>query len=107
MVIKRRGVWNKTFPLGQFMLHFTTFIMFLCKSNDHKSCYLGSYLIIYSISKFMHFKNIHTTVQKYIKYHFDAKSVGKVVETVQDLRSWFLKNTVSLAGVYHKSEKCH
>ena len=29
MVIKRRCVWNKTFPFGQFMLHFTTFIMFL------------------------------------------------------------------------------
>ena len=29
MVIKIRCVWNKTFPLGQFMLHFTTFIMFL------------------------------------------------------------------------------
>ena len=55
----------------------------------------------------MHFKNIHTTVQKYIKNHFDAKSVGKVVETVQDLRSWLFKNAVSLAGVYHKSEKCH
>ena len=27
MVTKRRCVWNKTFPLGHFMLHFTTFIM--------------------------------------------------------------------------------
>ena len=29
MVTKRRYVWNKTFPLGHFMLYFTTFIMFL------------------------------------------------------------------------------
>ena len=28
MVIKRRCVWNKRFPLGQYMLHFTTFIMY-------------------------------------------------------------------------------
>ena len=31
MVMKRTCVWNKTFLLGQFMLHFTTFIMFLYK----------------------------------------------------------------------------
>ena len=29
MVTKRRCVWNKTFPLGHFMLYFTIFIMFL------------------------------------------------------------------------------
>ena len=29
MVTKRRCVWNKIFPLGDFMLHFTTCIMFL------------------------------------------------------------------------------
>ena len=29
MVIKRTCVWNKTFALGHFMLHFITFIMFL------------------------------------------------------------------------------
>ena len=29
MVIKRRCDWNKTFPLGQFMPHLTTFIMFI------------------------------------------------------------------------------
>ena len=42
MVTKRRCVWNKTFPLGHFVLHFTTLIMFLCEmaakdSSDHLS----------------------------------------------------------------------
>ena len=37
MVIKRRCVCNKIFPLGQFMVHFTTFIMFLYTSNTSKA----------------------------------------------------------------------
>ena len=42
-VITKRCVWNKTFPLGHFMLHFTTCIMFL-REMTTKASNEGEYL---------------------------------------------------------------
>ena len=51
MVTKRRCVWDKTFPLGHFMLHFIMFLihqMTTKASNEFENCYLAG-LVVQSI----------------------------------------------------------
>ena len=42
---------EKTFPLGQFMLHFTTFMMFLYASNNHKKLVMTCKLEFHFLSE--------------------------------------------------------